>query len=373
MKENKKKFDFNIIVVLFPLLVLLSKFIRYTFMNDVLVTVGIGNSWIPFFSSAYTIPQILSETIAGEQNGTAILFFKYFNFFNCKSYGDFEIVISLIFNFLLIIMFLRCKKNINLWELIFVSSSIAVLNIFCFCLSKEPLQMIFFIIIYYILLSDKIKHKEILSMITILISAIIFRKYYFLIVAFSILVKLIITYLFNDKINKKKVLLTLIITSLSYIALLLFCKAFLDEYYLELIRVRSRISEATTDIRNIFGTSENLFLLGINYLVTILRLLFPIELLLMGPKYILYIVYQFIITISVIYVMMNFKKTGSNQRIAIYIYLGFLLTSATFEPDFGSWIRHEAILFPIFLIINNIAHNKKKFKNEINFKKGVKI
>ena len=43
----------------------------------------------------------------------------------------------------------------------------------------------------------------------------------------------------------------------------------------------------------------------------------------------------------------------------MYIYYAFLLGSATFEPDFGSWIRHEAVLFPILLILMDAIKEKE--------------
>ena len=36
---------------------------------------------------------------------------------------------------------------------------------------------------------------------------------------------------------------------------------------------------------------------------------------------------------------------------ALYLYLAFLLCSAAFEPDFGSWIRHQGVALPIILLI----------------------
>ena len=36
---------------------------------------------------------------------------------------------------------------------------------------------------------------------------------------------------------------------------------------------------------------------------------------------------------------------------ALYLSLAFLLCSAAFEPDFGSWIRHEGITLPVLLLI----------------------
>ena len=39
------------------------------------------------------------------------------------------------------------------------------------------------------------------------------------------------------------------------------------------------------------------------------------------------------------------------RTIALYTYLAFLLCSAMFEPDFGSWLRHQSVAFPIIIYI----------------------
>ena len=49
------------------------------------------------------------------------------------------------------------------------------------------------------------------------------------------------------------------------------------------------------------------------------------------------------------------KKKEEDRRqtrtAALYLYLAFLLCSAAFEPDFGSWIRHQGVALPIILLI----------------------
>lgn len=39
------------------------------------------------------------------------------------------------------------------------------------------------------------------------------------------------------------------------------------------------------------------------------------------------------------------------RTVALYLYLAYLLCSASFEPDFGSWSRHQGVFFPILLLI----------------------
>lgn len=355
--KNIKKIDFYIIIFLFPILILVGKIIRYTIMKSVLVDAGIGYTWINIIASNLQPKEILDLTIASEQNGFAILFFKFINIFNLQTYIDFEILITILFNALLLVMFFKCKRDLTLWQFIFIALSILVLNIFDFCLSKDPIQMIFFLIIFYILLSKNIKHKEFWTIFVISISALIFRKYFLLIIAFMYEFKYIFKFLIKDKVHLNKYVLISVIIVVTYILILIISKYIAPDIYTELVRVRTRVSTAATDIRNVIN-GDNLILFGINYLLLLIRILFPVELLIKGPKYLMFVVYQFVITISFIKALKNYGKNNEVQNIVLYLFIGFILTSATFEPDFGSWVRHEAVTFPILLIMNGIVSEK---------------
>ncbi len=133
----------------------------------------------------------------------------------------------------------------------------------------------------------------------------------------------------------KQVLIMLVILTFTYYILLRVCQIVSPTTFAELFRVRTRTSTAASDMRVIFQ-SNNLIIFCMDYLIMLIRMLFPIELLRLGIKYFPYVL--------------------------LYIYLGFLLASGTFEPDFGSWVRHEAVCFPIFLIINNMVRVKRREK-----------
>ena len=58
------------------------------------------------------------------------------------------------------------------------------------------------------------------------------------------------------------------------------------------------------------------------------------------------------------------KNNTKSQNLALYIYIAFILGSATFEPDFGSWVRHEAATFPILMIVTKIVQMDEKIEQE---------
>lgn len=365
---RKDKVQTSIIFFIIPILVIIGKLARYTIMRSVLVDAGIGHNWINILNYNLSNSEILKLSIAGEQNGTAILFYKFFNVFHLSTYLQHEVFISLIFNFFISMMFFKFKNKISLYQATFLMLSIVVLNLFDFCLSKEPIQMMFFIIMYFILLSNNIKYKSFISILIILISAIFFRSYFILIIVFYFELVFIFKKIFFNKeqLNKKNVFFSIVLISATYVIMILFCQKLSPSTYTELIRVRTRTSIAFSDIRNLFDISNNYLLIGINYLLTVVRILFPIELLRGGVKYALYVLYQLMVTYTLIKGLVNINKMQKSEKISCFILWAFVFTSATFEPDFGSWIRHEAVLFPLLMISSNII--KEKYKNDVHIK-----
>ena len=366
---REKEFNINIIITLFITLIFVGKMIRYTLMKKVLVDSGIGHLFLdPILYGTDKFRLFSTDSMSGNTGGNAIVFFKFINIFKLDTYLQWEVYITIIWNIVLLIILLGLKKNLSFKQFSFIGLSIVVLNIFDFTLAKEPIQMIYFIIVYYILTS-KIKNTNIkyaLTILVVLFSAISFRMYYFLIIMFMLFAQILINMvvLKKDRMKKKDIIFILVITVVFYIIFLNIMKVTNASEYKELIRVRTRGSNATTDIKNIINGS-GLFVFSINYLLIILRMLFPVELIPLGVKYLPYVLYQLFITFCIIRAMTTFRSNSKEKNIAIYLYIGFLFASATFEPDFGSWIRHEAVLFPIMLIISDIKRLDKNEKNKI--------
>ncbi len=331
-------------------------------MKTVLVDNGIGHGFLIM---------LLNGIKDSDKQGIALLnFFSIFNFLHLNTYIEYEIFITIIWNLIIFVIFLKQKKYLTQLQAIFIILSTLVLNIFDFCLAKEPLQMLYFVAIYIILVSPQInnKNKFTYSIIIILFSALTYRTYYILIAFFSILIYFIHKLFLKNKIEikPKHILYILLIITLTYFIFLNVCKIFSPENYNELIRVRTRISEATSDMRVILpGSQTNLILFCCDYLIMTIRMLFPIELIRFGPKYWFYVLYQIMISYYAIKALININKNNPVKNIALFIYLGFLLGSATFEPDFGSWVRHEAVTIPIILLFTdtfNFAKISKKAK-----------
>lgn len=359
--KKERRYNINLLLILFPIMVIAGKVIRWTILKSVLVDMSIGNGMISEILTGTGTFISLAETGISDAAGNASVFFRLINIFELTTTVQFEIFISILWNLILVMLILKSKKTLNFMQMVFLISSIAVLNIWDFCLAKEPLQMLFFVVIYYVIVNSHltIKMKYTLSILVILLSVLYYRVYYILIIAFLILVAILCNkwLLKLEKVNKKTILILLVSLVFSYF-IMLNCIKFIDSAsYNELIRVRTREGIANTQMVNIFK-STNLGLFCLDYLIMILRMLFPIELIPMGIKYCPYVIYQIIVSYFVIKDIIHIKENTKSENLALYMYIAFLLGSATFEPDFGSWVRHEAAIFPILMIITNIVRIK---------------
>lgn len=373
MEENKKEFKIEIIFFTYWLIVLVAKILRYTVLKETLVYMSIGNGWISSLTqggNSFLLSFGGSVSVASE-NSKAL--FQIFRYFGLNVYSDYEIVITIIWNLIFAAILLTLKNKMTLSQLAFVIMTIAVLNIWDFCLAKEPLQMLYFVAIYFVLISKKIpqKAKFPLAIGIILFSCISYRNYYILIVAFSVLAYLLIGKYLNkkDQIRWYDIVLIMAIYGIAYMLIIIFTKHFDQDAYNAFIYFNSRVTKAKTDLSGLFH-SGILPIMAFDYILLVIRMLFPIELLKFGPQYWLYALYQIITSAMIIKSLLKIKTNGPVKMCAIYLYIGFLFASATFEPDFGSWIRHNAVTAPIILIVSDLfdethlIHSRKEIVDE---------
>lgn len=366
---EKKTYSTKIILVLFFIFVAAGKIIRYTLMKTSLVDTGIGHFLInPILNNPIKFKLIEQDSMVSYAGVNTISIFSLINIFKLTTYTGWEIYISLIWNLILFGIIGNIKEKLDFKQFIFIVLSVMVLNIFDFTLAKEPIQMLYFIVIYCILCSNKIKYKYLFTVLTILFSAVTFRSYFILIIMFMMLASTLcnIFIIKKDKVRIKNIIFLVFCVTFFYFIFLNIAKVSMPSQFNELIRVRTRTSEAVTDMRNIFKSS-NLAIFSIDYMIMLIRMLVPVELVRFGPKYFAYIFYQLVITFFIVKALKYVKYNSRQKNVALFLYIGYLFASATFEPDFGSWVRHETVLFPIMLIISDIKvfnSSKGEFVNE---------
>ena len=81
-------------------------------------------------------------------------------------------------------------------------------------------------------------------------------------------------------------------------------------------------------------------------------MLVPVELLTKGMQYIPFLLFQLAVTVYLASLFVHVDEIeDENQFLALSIFLGYFLASAIFEPDFGSWVRHESATFPVLHLL----------------------
>lgn len=373
----KQSFFINttVIVISMIFLILGAKVVRWTIMKEVLVDQGIGygmmsaitnNSFAIIDSSIQT-----EEELSATERSSSI--FKAINFFELTTYEEFEVYITVLWNVLLLVIIFTLRKKMDIFQTIFLVLTILVLNIFNFNVAKEPIQMLYFILMYFVIINKSLKDsfKYILCFGILYWASKTFREYYILIALFMLGASWICkTFMLKkDKLNFMDIIIVICALGVGYFLLLTIAKNVMPDEYAELVRVRTRETDARTDISNwITNDDSNLVLFSLDYLLMLIRMMVPVELLSFGPKYWPYVIYQVMITYYVIMALKNIKKNNKSKNVAVYVYLGFLCGSATFEPDFGSWVRHEAAIAPIFFIMADM-YKFTQSKTELQTKK----
>ena len=415
-------------------IIIASKIVRWTVMYMKLVVMSIGNGMaVRMYLGMYQfkvsgLSQTSSASSVAESNAGAL--FNAINFFHCVWIQDWEIYLSVLFNIFTLIMvvdFYKRTPQAGLKENIFIYLGVAILNIFCFCLSKEPYQMLFFFLMAMAIIAGRTyQQKSILLGGALFLTILLSRKYYGLVFIYYFFLQYIVRYLFDNidfqsKHGKKKLITNIFFTSIiigvSYFFLLSYLSTSSESTYNEMMnanyRDMNRASVADSEIVPFFSKGNRL-LATVDYVIKIFRLMFPLELLIKGKvKYLFFIAFQVLLAFFISRAFINRRKPEEEEEeeeaalaaadiqvneeevneeevnspqvadeeeeyeeeeevdenedeeivkkreedrrqtrtAALYLYLAFLLCSAAFEPDFGSWIRHQGVALPIILLI----------------------
>jgi hypothetical protein len=348
-------------IVLFLPLAIVGKVLRWTLLRASTASQGIGHGMVGQIVNGNTSFRFTFD--GGDATSNASYIFSFFNLFNCRTYEEFEIGISILYNlviFFLMYYFIKKNEGLNRNQFLFMAMFVGVFNVYTFTLAKEPAQLIYFLLFFFPLISQiPIKTKWMLCLGVILLMMLTTRTYYILMFIFAFGFRMWYPEL-NKRFNGKISLIAisfLVIAGIAYYIFLRVCQVASPADFAELIRVRTRTSSATTDIVSLIPTNL-IELFSVNYVITAVRMLFPLELLRFGPMYLIYVTFQCLLSAYVVYGLLHYQVCNPVKQIALCLYWGFFFCSATFEPDFGSWVRHESVSFPILLFIisdNNLG------------------
>lgn len=379
------KIDSRILIAFYPLLIVLGKIVRWTIMRGSLVNFSAGWAWVdPIMHNGWSWQFFGVEELTEGDIGLGDNVLTFFKAFWAtiwaqlpETFQEFEIFITVTFGILFLLVLLGIRRRLPLLEAVFICLSVIVTSVYCLSLSKEPFQMIFFLLMYAMLHSGHIPERQKLywGYSIILLSAACFRTYYALILFFSLICRWYLnrtkTYNasqrpYRGQLRWLSILLVYFIAVASYFVLITFFSLTNTELYERfrdtLLYASNATSGSNTYMKNIFAVNEtnpNVFSVTAEYALAILRLLFPFELIGKGPKYWPYILYQLCMTFFMIKGLRNFRCNTKTQNAALTIFVGYVFASAAFEVDYGAWVRHCAVTVPIVLIMAGICPVKR--------------
>lgn len=352
MKNVKINRNTLLLIVIVILETILIKALQYQILPDKF-----------FYDSSKILNSLYYPTIIDSSYQYAVNFFKAINFMHFTTLQQWSVLITIVF--LPIIVFFLIKNNkYNFHQFLFVIASVALLDIYVFNISKDILQFLYFLVIYLILkLNIKNFTKLILCCLVLLYEALNFRLYYAIMAMIMVTIYFIYNiFLKNKKINIKKVILILFVFIFAFLVEVFFVKLISYSHYESILSARFRVNinrqgslDAVTIINDLLGKNTSFIIFSVNYIINFVRLNIPIELLFKGIKYIPFVVYQIYILIQVI---INLKKINYNNLLWLDVVISFIMISVIFEPDFGSFLRHESALMLILLELSKINNNE---------------
>ncbi|MBM6699651.1 hypothetical protein H7U32_04845 [Bifidobacterium pullorum subsp. saeculare] len=277
---------------------------------------------------------------------------------------DWSIALGFLLTLVMVFMTLRADAP-DLMQSVFILATVGLLNIYVFTIGKDVIQFFFFFAVYAILLLPLRSStlKVVLSAAVLWYESTFFREYYVLIAALVLLVYAILTF-FRTTVQRftagtvVQICVTLFVTI--WLVLAVSSVAMPDEYN-QVMTLRDSYSttmdgnaDSSTFIQNwVPGGGLPVFMA--NYVIDAFRMMIPLELALRGPYYWPFFIFQVLVTVYLVNLLRQMNKLNDpTVFLALCVFIGYALASFLFEPDFGSWTRHEAATFPVLhlLVLN---------------------
>ena len=338
----KNTFYLLLLIIVFSIFI---KFFQYNYLDD------------KYFYDSNGILEIISGLrVADKSYMFTADFFKAINIFGFNTLSSWSFFITFISIIPILLFLLKKEKIYKLSEYIFIYASIFFLGIYVFNLSKDFIQFLLFLLMYVIVSNKKITDlkKMILLSVVLIFEVINFRSYYIVMLGMLwVLYVYFLIFLKKKNYENKNMNKVFILSLLSFFLIIFIAQKISFENYNSLINARSSVNiyrnnsvDAVTIIKDLLGENKNYILFIGNYIINFFRIMFPIELLMKGIKYIPFVVYQIYITCNIIKAV---KKVNEKNILIIILIISYEMMAIIFEPDFGSFIRHQSTLF-LFLI-----------------------
>lgn len=299
-------------------------------------------------------------------------FHKAINILNLTTASQFSIFYGIVMTVVVMVIVSFCKE-MEIKEVLFTLMATGVLNIYVFSINKEMIQILYF---FAILVFINLPINNVLKILgcagIYYIESILFRSYYVMMAGMIIGIYFVLLFVKRlKKVGKRYVVLAItacyiMVFVFFYLSSFIYPKDYNDALSVRdkttnTIDLQSEDGGANSAIRNPIQVNGNIGIFMYDYVINSVRMMIPIELLFKSPGYFPFFAYQFFILSYVVGALKKIKRADSKVMVALSCFLSFFLGSVVFEPDFGSWVRHEATTFPVLQLI---AYNSVNYKED---------
>lgn len=311
-------------------------------------------------------------------------FFRAINIFGFTSISQWSWFLGMLLTLVVFFMVLRLPE-LDMVQTIFLLACVGLLNIYVFNIGKDAIQFLFFMAVYLVLLMP-IKSsavKIVCAAIILYFESKVFRSYYVLIAALVLAIYCILAvFRRNHRLPPAvKIIITTVTMYLLVCVMMVVASVAMHSEYEQIMGIhdyslssREGDVDSVTIIKNWVGgdNSTNLPLFLLNYLINAVRMMIPFELAIKGVQYLPFFCFQVAVTVYLAHLFGKLDEIeDETQFLAISIFLGYVLASALFEPDFGSWVRHEADTFPVLhLLVFSRNQQLSQWKRDVDRIKG---
>lgn len=325
---------------------------------------------LKYFFDSYRMVNMLNQgdeaTVGWSGYQQAVDFHASINIFHLTQLNQFSIFYGLVMTPIIMIIVSRVKE-MEMKEVLFTLMATGVLNIYVFTINKEMIQMLYFFAIYMVI-SLPIKN----TLVKIIGCALVyyweslnFRSYYILMAAMSIFLYFIFIWLKKRRrIGKMLILFTVFLCFMGVFIFFYLSQFVSYEDYIEALNIRDN---STSIIREAGGANSAIYnpievngqfgVFMFDYIINAVRMMMPVELLMKSPGYAPFFVYQIFILMYLFRTVKNLRQIDNKMVVVLSCFVAYFFGSVVFEPDFGSWVRHEATTFPVMQLMALQSYN----------------
>lgn len=286
----------------------------------------------------------------------AVDFFTKINIFGFTERVQWSLLLGLVFTIVLIRMFKRCQGLDNS-QIIFGVMSVALCNIYVFNICKDAIQFLIFVVMFIVVSIDALPIwlKAIIAALLLKWESDVYKSYYIIMAFFFIVIFIAFSIIRRKRrrLNWHQYIIVVVGLYAMVFVFLLAAKSIYPKDYNDIMEARNYSNQQgqTSAIQEVYEHNGNLNLFFADYLIDSVRMMFPVELVTIGAFYVPFFAFQLFLFFYLVRGIKCMDELDDKSFIGLCFYLAYFLGSVLFEPDFGSFVRHEAATLPILILM----------------------